>query len=174
MRDLVPKHHPPSAAIPVADTGFLLLGAPIGSQDFINHHVEDKVAACSRTWQALSAIGDHQTELLLLRSCLSFGKVSYLIHTTPLYNFNWTPYESGIRSSVDQILGSSLPDQAWLHCLMEVSDSPWTHSQTSLRWLLALYFTPAGRTFSERGQCSTTALFTHPVTKGGPAHPTFH
>ena len=118
------------STIPVADSGFLLLGAPIGAQNFINRHVEDKVAACSRTWHALSAIDDPQTELLLLRSCLSFGKVSYLLRTTPLYNFNWAPYISDIRASVDQILGSSLSDPAWLHshCHMEALGS---HHQNS-------------------------------------------
>ena len=109
------------STIPVADSGFLLLGAPIGSKEFINHHVEAKVAACSRIWHTLLAIGDPQTELLLLRSCLSFGKVSYLVRTTPLYNFDWSPYESGIRASVDQILGSILSDPAWRQATLPLS-----------------------------------------------------
>ncbi len=99
--------------IPVDHRGLSILGSPVGPTPFITQFVQDKVEACATLWGALEDLEDPQAETLLLRLCLSFCKVSYLMRTTPLSSFHWDSYDNGIRTSLNRILGATLPDKAW-------------------------------------------------------------
>ena len=69
--------------IPVAHDGFVLLGSPIGSPSFCDLHVQKQVEKLSHTLSFLSDLRDSQMETTLLRSCLGFPKISFLIRTCP-------------------------------------------------------------------------------------------
>ncbi len=113
---LPPNTFPPQVSI--LTDGFQLLGAPIGSSSFIPPFIQSKVQDCKRLWEALQFLDDPQTALLLLRMCLAFCKIAYLLRTTPLHTFNWSQYDNGIRSSLDQILGTTLSDPAWMQATL--------------------------------------------------------
>ncbi len=107
---------PPEVSI--KEEGIELLGAPIGPDSFITPFIHAKVQECTHLWEALPSLDDPQTELLLLRMCLSFCKLSYLLRTTPLHQFDWSQYDIGIRASLCNILETTLPDTAWLQATL--------------------------------------------------------
>ncbi len=113
--------------------GFQLLGAPIGHSSFITPFIQAKVQECARLWEALQHLDDPQTALLLLRMCLAFCKIAYLVRTTPLHTFDWDAYDTGIRSSLNHILGTTVSDSAWVQATL-----PLKHG--GLGWLAQFAF----------------------------------
>ena len=73
----------PSQIIRVPNLGVELLGSPIGSQEFMRDFVEKRVKKISKVDLQLEEMDDAQIKLALLRGCLGFGKVIYLLRTCP-------------------------------------------------------------------------------------------
>jgi hypothetical protein len=79
---LFPHHLPLNTAR--AAGAFALLGAPIGPAAFWQPaHSQSRVASAKPLLQALAALPDAQTSLLLLRQCAAFCKVAYAAWVTP-------------------------------------------------------------------------------------------
>ena len=108
--------------IPVAHDGFVLLGSPIGSPSFCDLHVQKQVEKLSHTLSFLSDLRDSQMETTLLRSCLGFPKISFLIRTCPpppaLIKNAVSSFDSLIRQHLDDIVGGPL--------------NSWSYTKTSL------------------------------------------
>lgn len=76
---LFPHHLPLNTA-----GAFALLGAPIGPAAFWQPaHSQSRVASAKPLLQALAALPDARTSLLLLRQCAAFCKVAYAAWVTP-------------------------------------------------------------------------------------------
>ena len=67
--------------IPVASGGCVLLGAPIGSTDFIAAEACKRVAKIKAGLDLLPTLNDSQMEFALLRSCLSLPKFVFILRT---------------------------------------------------------------------------------------------
>ena len=100
-----------------------LLGAPLGSHRFEFHQIQKKVDKIKAITDLLPLLEDSQTEFVLLRSCLSLPKISFLLravdtspHTALLQEFDQVTREALIR-----ILGAPVSDRVWQQGKIPVS-----------------------------------------------------
>ena len=54
----------------------------------------------------LDEIGDPQTELLLLRICMPWSKLGYLLRTSPISDIDWSAFDKGIKSNLERSGGA--------------------------------------------------------------------
>ena len=66
----------------VKDAGFVHLGCPIGSEAYIEDIVSARVDKLEEVVAKLPSLKDAHSEFVVLRSCLSIPKVTYLLRTT--------------------------------------------------------------------------------------------
>ena len=66
----------------VTEPGVTLLGAPIGNMEFVKSELKAKVEKIRRIVELLHSIQDPHTKFVLLRSCLSLPKLSFILRTT--------------------------------------------------------------------------------------------
>ena len=107
----------------VTEEGVTLLGAPLGSHRFEFHQIQKKVDKIKAITDLLPLLEDSQTEFVLLRSCLSLPKISFLMravdtcsHTALLQEFDQVTREALIR-----ILGAPVSDRVWQQSKLPVS-----------------------------------------------------
>ena len=62
----------------VKEEGVILLGAPLGRIEFEKEQIQRKVEKIQHTTALLPLLEDAHTEFVLLRSCLSLPKISFL------------------------------------------------------------------------------------------------
>ena len=109
--------------IPVAREGFLLLGAPVGSPDFIAAEACKRVSKIKVGLDLLSTLNDSQMEYVLLCSCLSLPKFVFLLRTCfPEFISNATEaLDSALYDSVVELTGSPLSEWVWKKATLPVS-----------------------------------------------------
>ena len=107
----------------VTEEGVTLLGAPLGSHEFESQQIQKKVDKIRDITNLLPLLEDSQTEFVLLRSCLSLPKISFLLravdtcsHTVLLQEFDQVTREALIR-----ILGAPVSDRVWQQSKLPVS-----------------------------------------------------
>ena len=100
-----------------------LLGAPLGSHGFVSQQIQKKVDKIRGITDLLPLLEDSHTEFVLLRSCLSFPKISFLLravdtssHIALLQEFDQVTREALIR-----ILGAPVCDRTWQQSKLPVS-----------------------------------------------------
>ena len=109
---------------PIRDTGFVHLGAPVGSQVFIYSSVKKRVDKVNALLECLPALQNPHAEFVLLRACFSLPKVSYILRTcSPSASLLqlWNSFDSMVRDSLNRILGASLNDSSWLQAQLPIS-----------------------------------------------------
>ena len=107
----------------VKEDGFVHLGAPVGSPAFIQAKVGERVSKVAQLLENLHTLQNPNAEFVLLRSCFSLPKVSYLARTCPTSPSSlnlWESFDGLIRDSTNRILGTSLSDNSWLQAQMAV------------------------------------------------------
>ena len=65
----------------VREGGIILLGAPVGSDDFVAAALQEKVNKVQRITSLLPDLQDPHVEFCLLRSCLSLPKLMFTLRT---------------------------------------------------------------------------------------------
>ena len=77
--------------------------------------------------QLLSNLGNSQVELHLLRSCLSLCKINHLIRTVPsdVIGSQLSRFDAGLRSSLESVIHSSVPDLSWKQATLPVRLGGW-------------------------------------------------
>ena len=107
----------------VTEEGVTLLGAPLGSHGFVSQQIQKKVDKIKAITDLLPLLEDSQTEFVLLRSCLSLPKISFLLravdtspHIALLQEFDQVTREALIR-----ILGAPVGDRVWQQGKIPVS-----------------------------------------------------
>ena len=73
----------PDEVVRVADEGFELLGAPIGSAKFCQEFVKKRVQRVREVIEKLPVLVNSQMELILLRSCIGFPKFGFTLRSAP-------------------------------------------------------------------------------------------
>ena len=120
----------------VMEDGIVLLGSPIGSQEFIEQVIASKVEKVKETVSLLPLIQDPHTEYVLLRSCLSIPKIMFILRTTdPVQHQNLLQqFDSILRESLTRIIGVPVSDSQWQQAQLPVSmggiglRSAWDHA----------------------------------------------
>ena len=110
--------------LPVVESGFVHLGASVGSTDFIQVKVKQRIDKVQKLLQSLPGLKNPHAEFVLLRSCFSLPKVGYLMRvcspSLPCLS-NWKTFDSLVRDSLNRILGTSLSESAWLQAQLSVA-----------------------------------------------------
>ena len=109
--------------IPLSQEGFVLLGAPVGSDSLCQLDAMKRVEKIRDIISLLPDLGDSQVEFTLLRSCLSLPKFVFLLRTCPLPVIQDAieAFDVVLRSAVSEIVGAQLSDWSWLKATLPVS-----------------------------------------------------
>ena len=51
---------------------------------------------------------------------MSWAKLSYLLRTTNLHNYDWRQFDNGIRDYLSDMLGCTLTDTAWCQATLPI------------------------------------------------------
>ena len=99
----------------IREGGITLLGAPVGTPEFVEGKLEDLVDKVMRVMNLLSDLSDPHTEFVILRSCISLPKVMHALrscdttpHTAVLQRFDRL-----LRTAASRIMGPPLTDTQW-------------------------------------------------------------
>ena len=103
----------------VREPGIILLGAPLGSPQFIREALEQKMEKVREITSLLPFIEDPHTEFVLLRSCLALPKLMFSLRTvdTTYHQPPLEEYNRITREAPTRIMGSPLQD---LQCTMPI------------------------------------------------------
>jgi hypothetical protein len=70
--------------VPSGSFGTVVLGTPIGSQEYIDKFIKEEVLLpLDTTLENIKLLNDSHTEFFLFRSCATFCKISYILCTLP-------------------------------------------------------------------------------------------
>ena len=107
----------------VREDGITLLGAPLGSEDFVARALQEKVNKVQRITSLLPDLQDPHTEFCLLRSCLSLPKLMFTLRTvdTSPHQQLLTQFDQLTREALTRILGAPLNDLQWDQAKLPVS-----------------------------------------------------
>ena len=115
---------PPGRGIKkVEDSGLKHLGAPVGSMAFVVNKIESRIAKVKELLDKLPTLKNSHSEFVLLRSCFSLPKVSYLLRTCPPlpeYLTIWEKFDGHLRDALNSIIGTNLSDFAWAQAQLPV------------------------------------------------------
>ena len=95
----------------------MVLGTPIGSQNFIDTFVKEEVLLpLDHLLDNIKLLNDSHAEFFLFRSCATFCKISYLLRTLPPEqgSFLRKEYESRMKVFLMHLVKAEIPDLAWI------------------------------------------------------------
>ena len=107
----------------IEEEGIVLLGAPIGSKEFVEREVRRKVEKVREVTELLPLLQDPHTEFVLLRCCLSLPKFSFVLRTTDTTDLTHLlrDFDAITRDGLARILGTTISDKAWQQAKLPVS-----------------------------------------------------
>ena len=107
----------------VKEPGVTLLGTPIGNKEFVKKELEAKVVKIRKIVELLPTIQDPHTQFVLLRSCLSLPKLSFVLRTTDTSPFQdiLQDFDRLVQDALGSILGTALSDLQWKQASLPVS-----------------------------------------------------
>ena len=107
----------------VREPGIILLGAPLGTPQFVREVLSKKVEKVQEITSLLPGIEDPHTEFVLLRSCLALPKLMFSLRTvdTSAYQEPLIEYDRVTREALTRIMGSPLQDQQWSQATLPTS-----------------------------------------------------
>ena len=113
----------PSGLPVVATRCFELLGAPIGPDAFCQHYSSQTVDKATACLDAVAAVPDPQTALLLLRHCVSYTKLTYSMRVTPpaMHAQALQAFDDRVRACLEQLGGLPLTIAAWEQACLGVA-----------------------------------------------------
>ena len=95
--------------------GLTLLGAPLGSEDFVRRGVEEKINKIEEITAQRPNLQDPHTEFVLLRACLALPKIMYTLRTvdTTCHGHHLRKLDRQTREALTGILGVPLGQRQW-------------------------------------------------------------
>ena len=105
---------PPS--LPRTSDGLVVLGTPIGSEQFISNHFSSKIEKNDRIIKKLPKLNDPQISFALLSKCMGLSKVGYFLRTSPCSDTIdlATRFDNSTNEALELIIGKDLPKIARL------------------------------------------------------------
>ena len=117
------RQRPNLANIPTLNTaGTIVLGAPVGSPDFVREALETKVEKVEEITALLPNLEDPHFQFTLLRACLSLPKLAFMLRAVDTTTFRDTleAFDSITREALTRIIGGGLSEQQWLQARLPV------------------------------------------------------
>ena len=107
----------------VQEAGIKLLGAPIGSSEYVVQFIKKRVEKIRDITTLLPSLHQPHLEFVLLRSCLALPKIVYLLRCTDTTSHAdlLQEFDSITRDSLSRILGLPVSDQGWQQAKIPVS-----------------------------------------------------
>ena len=104
-----------SGVLLLHEPGVILLGAPIGSDNFVREALQAKKEKVAEISALLPHLQDPHTEFALLRSCLALPKLLFSLRTvsTTEHQDVLTEFDQVTREGLTRILGTPIPDLQW-------------------------------------------------------------
>ena len=95
----------------------------MGNSEFVKSELEAKVEKIRKIVELLPSIQDPHTQFVLLRSCLSLPKLSFILRTTDTSPFKdiLQEFDRLVRGALGSILGTALTDLQWQQASLPVS-----------------------------------------------------
>ena len=106
--------------------GFEVLGAAVGSPEFVSSCLQKRVQKVVSLLENLSYLDDPQCALGILRYCLGTPKLVYSLRTnTPTRHLIdvLKVFDSSQRDALDQIIGTVTCDNVWMQSTMPINIS---------------------------------------------------
>ena len=112
-----------SGARTVTEEGTILLGAPLGSVEYVREASKSRIKKMEDIAEKLVFMEDAQSEYVLLRSCLSTPKMMFALRTVDpqLCEDLWEEVDDITRQSLQRILGVMPTDIQWQQSQLPVS-----------------------------------------------------
>lgn len=103
--------------------GFKLLGAPVGNWDYEEQILEERLVSVQHILDSLHLLDDPHMEYTLLRSCFSFPKFAFTLHTldTSSHKQKLVEFDLAVKGALEAILGSTLRPSQWSQASLPVS-----------------------------------------------------
>ena len=100
---------------PIQSEGIVLLGSPIGSPLFVEGEIRKKIDKVEEITNLLPLLEDPHTEYVLLKSCLSLPKFSFLLRTINTIGFSQhlQRFDRITKEALTRILGSPMYQLSW-------------------------------------------------------------
>ena len=107
----------------VKEDGVVLLGAPLGSAAFVARKVKEKIEKVKEISGLLPLLEDPHTEFVLLRSCLSLPKLSFILRVVETSGHRplLQEFDRVTQECLTRILGTPINDRAWQQARLPVS-----------------------------------------------------
>ena len=116
---------PIQRGIPMAPQGegITVLGAPVGSEEFIARSLAAKVNKVEQITDLLPLLQDPHIEFALLRSCLALPKVMFLLRAVDTTKFPnvLEQFDAVTRGALSRILGSPVSNIQWEQAKLPVA-----------------------------------------------------
>lgn len=92
------------------DEGIIVLGTPIGEPGYICEYVASKIDIIQTTLDLLPSLDDPHSHLVLLKSCFSWPRITFLTRTVPssLIKNQLRRFDYLVQSSLEVVLGAPL------------------------------------------------------------------
>ena len=118
-------HFPPELNTRSTDPDMIILGSPIGDEQFCADYITKLRDKNQKILFNLPQLEDPQVALQLLRTCLSYCKYVYLSRTAPphLVSDSLKQCDNDIRACLSKIAALQLPDSAWAQSQLSVSNA---------------------------------------------------
>lgn len=109
--------------VPIGDEGVILLGAPLGSEEFVGGEIERKVEKVRQVTELLPMLEDPHSESVLLRSCLALPKLSFILRAVDAsrHAHHLQEFDSITREGLTRILGAPIGGRTWQQGKLPVS-----------------------------------------------------
>ena len=119
------EHDPLQRGIPRSSTdeGIIVLGAPVGNDQYVCQSLETKVEKVKQITELLPLLQDPHIEHSLLRSCLALPKITFLLRAVDTSRFPSVleRFDEVTRDALSRILGTPVSDVQWEQAKLPVA-----------------------------------------------------
>ena len=110
--------------VPSGNSGTVVLGTPIGSQEFIDDFIlQEILIPLEKLLENIKLLKDSHTEFFLFRNCATFCKIAFLLRTLPPAqgDFLMKGYESRMKDFLKHLvkIQHDLPELAWFQASLQ-------------------------------------------------------
>ena len=114
--DSASARNPLPPEIPIARSGFVLLGSAVGPRPFCEEIVQKRVKKVQEILARLPDLEDAQMETTILRSCLALPKISFALRSCPPHHITkaTSVFDSTMLDALSDLAGGPLPSWSWL------------------------------------------------------------